>query len=124
MIDLTSVIIAIIASLGASTGFWAFIGRRREITNATAQLVMGLAHDRIVHLGLVYIDRGWVGRDEYDDLVHYLWKPYSKFGGNGLAEKIIADVGKLPIYSRARSIGMVKENLKLDITEILNGTED
>lgn len=48
-----------------------------------------------------YLDRGWITKDEYEDFIKYLWNPYSSFGGNGLAEKIMADVQKLNIRSDA-----------------------
>jgi hypothetical protein len=46
---------------------------------------------------MTYLDRGYILKDEYDDLVKYLYKPYSAFGGNGLAEKVFAEVKELPI---------------------------
>nr|DAU72732.1 MAG TPA: holin protein [Caudoviricetes sp.] len=59
--------------------------------------MLGLAHDRIVNLCMIYLDRGYILKDEYDDLVKYLIKPYSAFGGNGLAEKLFEEVKELPI---------------------------
>jgi len=50
-----------------------------------------------VHLCMTYLDRGYILKDEYDDLVKYLYKPYSAFGGNGLAEKVFEEVKELPI---------------------------
>jgi hypothetical protein len=46
---------------------------------------------------MTYLDRGYILKDEYDDLVKYLYKPYSAFGGNGLAEKVFEEVKELPI---------------------------
>ena len=111
------IVLAVIAAVGGSSGLWAYLTARHNKKSTNTRLLMGLAHDRIVHLGMSYIDRGWVTRDEYDDLLQYLWKPYSEFGGNGLAEKIVADVSKLPIYSRSRSVEMVRESLSLDVKE-------
>lgn len=62
-------------------------------------LLVGLAHDRIVHVGRGYIRRGWITFDEYEDFMKYLYDPYSKFGGNGLAEKVAEGVRALPIKS-------------------------
>jgi hypothetical protein len=95
-------LITIIASIGASSGIWAFISKRDDRRSATTQLLLGLAHDRIIYLGMSYIERGWLTKDEYEDFDKYLWKPYSHFGGNGLAEKVMNDVQKLPIYARYR----------------------
>jgi hypothetical protein len=59
--------------------------------------MLGLAHNEIIQQSLIYIARGWLTKDEYEDLMKYLWEPYSKFGGNGLAEKVINEVKGLPI---------------------------
>lgn len=90
-------VITISASVLASSGFWAFIQARSARHDAQTQLMLGLAHDRIVHLCMTYLDRGYILKDEYDDLVKYLIKPYSAFGGNGLAEKLFEEVKELPI---------------------------
>ena len=44
-----------------------------------------------------YLDRGYITRDEYENLYQYLYKPYKKVGGNGSAEHIMNQVDKLPI---------------------------
>lgn len=87
----------VIGSVGASTGFWAWLQRKDTMKKATTQLLLGLAHDRIIFLGMKYLDRGHITKDEYEDFIKYLWDPYSTFGGNGLAEKIMKDVKLLPI---------------------------
>lgn len=45
----------------------------------------------------MYINRGYITKDEYEDFVHYLYNPYAKLGGNGLAERIYKDVSDLPL---------------------------
>ena len=47
-----------------------------------------------------YLERGWVTKDEYEDIVKYLYHPYSTFGGNGLADKVMEEVKRLPMISR------------------------
>ena len=42
-------------------------------------------------------ERGYITRDEYENLYEYLYKPYEKLGGNGSAKRIMAEVDKLPI---------------------------
>jgi hypothetical protein len=90
-------LISVIVALIASGGFWAFLQRRDTRRNANTQLLLGLAHDRIIHLGMSYIERGSITKDEYEDLEKYLWSPYSAFGGNGLAEKVMTEVKLLPM---------------------------
>jgi len=101
--DWLIVIITIIGSVAASSGFWAYLQRKDALKGATTQLLLGLAHDRIIHLGMAYLERGWLTKDEYEDFMKYLVDPYSTFGGNGLAEKVVIDVKKLPISRQPRS---------------------
>ena len=58
---------------------------------------MGLAHDRIIELGIIYIERGWITQEEYENLHDYLYKPYEALGGNGTGKRIMEEVKKLPI---------------------------
>ena len=55
-------------------------------------------HDRIMYLGMVYIERGYITSDEYENLYEYLYKPYEKMGGNGSAKRNMNEVNKLPIH--------------------------
>lgn len=66
--------------------------------NLETQMLIGLAHDRIIYLGMVYVERGWISQDEYENLYEYLYKPYEKLGGNGSAKRIMMEVNKLPIH--------------------------
>ena len=60
-------------------------------------MLIGLGHDRIVWLGMKYIERGWITNDEYENLNDYLWRPYEQLGGNGSAKRIMDAVNKLEI---------------------------
>ena len=57
---------------------------------------MGLAYDKIVSVGIAFIERGWVSKDEYEEYQKYLVEPYKAMGGNGVAERIATEVGRLP----------------------------
>lgn len=70
-------------------------------------MLLGIARDRIIYLGVRYIERGSITKDEYDDYLMYFVDPYFTFGGNGLAEKIVNEVKQLPIYRRAPSTGEI-----------------
>lgn len=109
--DLFVAIGAIVGSLIASGGFWAWLSKRDTRRNATTQLLLGLAHDRIIHLGMGYIERGSITKDEYEDFEKYLYGPYSNFGGNGLAEKVMAHVKLLPMTGQDKTrFRVVKEH--------------
>lgn len=42
-------------------------------------MLVGLAHDRIMYLGMQYVDRGYVTQDEYENLRAYLYDPYKNW---------------------------------------------
>ena len=92
---------AIIIAVFASTGLWSFISmivqRYMERKSDYALMMRGLGHDRICCLGEYYVKRGCITRDEYENLVDYLYIPYKNLGGNGTAEKIINEVKQLPL---------------------------
>ena len=96
---MSDIAVAILVSFLGSTGLWAFLSKWLDNRSAQSKLIVGLAHDRIVYLGMQYIDRGWITRDEYEDLHDYLYVPYEKMGGNGSAKRVMMEVDKLPIHS-------------------------
>lgn len=65
-----------------------------------ADAVKGQGHDRVVYLGGKYIQRGGITKDEYENLYDYIYLPYKALGGNGTAEKVMKDVGNLPIITK------------------------
>ena len=90
-------LILLITAIITSQGIWTIVGARIGSKSSRIDLLKGLAHDRIIHVGRNYVKRGWISYDEYEDFMVYLYDPYAKLGGNGLAEKVIEDVKKLPI---------------------------
>lgn len=89
--------LTVVCSVIASSGFWAYISRRTDRKDVKTEMLIGLGHDRIVYLGMVYIERGYITQDEYENLYEYLYRPYEKMGGNGSAQRIMNEVNKLPI---------------------------
>lgn len=84
-----------------SSGLWALVSKRADKNNSERKMLVGLAHDRIIHLGMVYVTRGYVTQDEYENLNDYLYQPYEKMGGNGSAKRVMEEVRKLPIKRAA-----------------------
>lgn len=91
------ILITIIGSIFASSGFWAYLQRRHDKKDVRTRMLIGLGHDRVIYLGLKYVERGWITQDEYENLYEYLFKPYTEIGGNGSAEKVMHEVNKLPM---------------------------
>lgn len=95
-----NVILPILIAMITSSGFWFVIEKRVQRNSLQAELLIGLAHDRIIYLGLSYIKRGYITHDEHENLIRYLYKPYQKLEGNGTAMRIIEEVNKLPIKEK------------------------
>lgn len=99
--ELSLAIFAIVAtsltSVIASSGFWAYMMKKNLGKGANTRLLMGLAYDKIISVGMGYLERGWISMDEYQDFRRYLYEPYSELGGNGTAKRIMDEVSKLPI---------------------------
>lgn len=98
------VLIAVICSLIASSGFWAYFQKKMDCNTAANAMLIGLGHDRIMYLAGSYIERGWITSDEYENLYTYLYSPYKKMGGNGSADRIMREVDKLPIHKELSGI--------------------
>ena len=98
--------ITILLAFVGSAGFWGFLEARRKKNDANTRLLVGMAHDRIVYLGMKYIDlgmtyvqRGEITQDEYENLNDYLYEPYATAGGNGSAKRVMEEVRKLPLHN-------------------------
>lgn len=94
-----SLITALIAFLASGAGFWAYLRTRHEAKSATTRMLMGLARDKLISLGMSYIDRGWITRDEYEDYMEFFYNPYIALGGDGTAERVMHGVERLPLRS-------------------------
>lgn len=89
--------VPLVVAVLTSSGLWAVVAKRVDKGDAQRKMLVGLAHDRIIHLGMVYVDRGYITQDEYENLNDYLYTPYEKMGGNGSAKRVMDEVRKLPI---------------------------
>lgn len=104
MVSESTLIISIVGAVFASTGFWAFltslIQSKKSKDSAEGQMLKGLGHDRICYLGECYIQRGYITKDEYENLHDYLYLPYKKLGGNGTAERVMKEVDRLSLKDK------------------------
>ena len=90
------IVVTILVSVFASTGFWNVVQSRQKKQSNETKLLMGIAYTKIVQTAENYIARGWVTSDEYHELYHYLYEPYSDMGGNGAAKRLMDIVKTLP----------------------------
>ena len=88
--------VTVMCAFIASSGFWAWMTNKNNKKSASTQMILGLGHDRIIHLCEKYIENGWISSDEYENLNTYLFEPYVRMGGNGTAKRLMAIVDNLP----------------------------
>lgn len=97
--EVLKLIVTVVSATLASSGLWAYIAKRSDKKDVKTRMLVGLGHDRIMFLGMKYIERGSITRDEYENLYEYLYTPYQALGGNGSAKRIMQEVEKLSIKS-------------------------
>ena len=95
----SQIILTIVTALLASSGLWAFLGKKLERNNSEREVLVGIGHIELVFFGMQYIERGWITRDEYETM-QALYKPYVKLGGNGSGTRIMQELEKLPIRDK------------------------
>ena len=92
-------IMLIVAILG-SGGFWAILQKKADSKDINKKMLLGLAHDKLLYLLLKCIDQGSVSTDEFENIHKYLYLPYKELGGNGIVEKLMHEVERLPIKEK------------------------
>ena len=97
MAEWINTFLTILVAVLTSSGLWTFIQSRRDKKDAKTRLLVGLAHDRICYLGMSYVRRQYITRDEYENLHDYLYVPYHELGGNGSAERVMKEVNSLEL---------------------------
>lgn len=97
MNGLLDVVVTVMLSVFASSGFWAFVMSRQNRNTAEQQLILGIGYYSICNLAGQYIARGYITRQEYADFNKYLYEPYRARGGNGTAERLKKELDNLPI---------------------------
>jgi hypothetical protein len=102
MNDWVGPLVVLVTALLGSSGLFAYLGSRNKTQGAMVRLLLGLAYDKIATLGMHYIERGWITRDEYEEFHKDLYTPYRDFGGNGVAEQIMNQVSNLPFRTHGR----------------------
>jgi hypothetical protein len=102
-------VVSVIVATLASSGLWAYVASRSNKKSDSTKLLLGMAHGRMIEQGMVYLRRGWVSTDEYQDYKEYLYDPYKSLGGAGVVDRLMEELAKLPIRSHAPYEQALKE---------------
>ena len=63
-----TIVITVLTSSGFTSALFAFLQKLADKKDIKTKMLIGLGHDRIVYLGMKYIERGWITKDEYENL--------------------------------------------------------
>jgi len=107
-IRLLELAVTSLVAILASSGFWVYLDKKRGTRDLSRRLLIGLAHDRIIYPCMLYIHRGTITQEEYENLAVYLYKPYIDMGGNGTAVRLMAEVDKLPIIKTSSLLALIE----------------
>lgn len=88
--------LTVLASVLASSGFWAFIQNKRDKKDAKTLMILGIGYQQIRTIGNEYIHRGWISLEEYNEFIKYLYSPYKALNGDGAADRIKETLSHLP----------------------------
>lgn len=90
----SDILITVISTALASSGFWAFFQSRLQARDAEKSkdsaekcALLGILHQELKRECKRYIDKGEIHINEYEDLRKYVYEPYKKLGGNGTGEE-------------------------------------
>jgi len=64
--------------------------------DAMSQGVLAILHDRLFQISIRFIEKGEIPFDEFENL-EYMYKRYTKLGGNGACESLFTKVKELKI---------------------------
>lgn len=99
----------IIAAIIGSNALFAFLqylitrhdmreAKKNDKDSLQSKMILGLGHDKLLHLTSKYVRRGGITLKEKQNL-RYLYVPYKEMGGNGDCEIGYNACSKLPIIS-------------------------
>ena len=96
----SDVIVAIVVSIFASTGFWTLINsiytNKVNKKSVERKALLGLLHEQLAEKCEDYLKDKWISLQDYEDLRKYIYEPYRELGGNGTGEDLFKKVGNLP----------------------------
>lgn len=93
-------LITIAVAIISSSGVWGLFNLAIQRKSDTTRLLIGVAHHLIVRESHRLLEQGYMTSEEYRNLRKGLYERYKQLGGNGLAEKMVNEVEKLPIKNR------------------------
>lgn len=86
----------LISAIFGAPGIWAWAKTKADHNDNVAKLILAVSKNQLISLGRIYIERGYVTMDEYEEYEKE-YSIYSALGGNGLARRVFEQVDDLPM---------------------------
>ena len=86
----------LLSAVLSSPGIWAWAKTKTDRNSNAEKLLLAVSRNQLIALGRIYIDRGYVTMDEYEEYERE-YQIYSSLGGNGLARRLFEQVDDLPM---------------------------
>lgn len=86
----------LLSAVFGAPGMWAFVKAKTDRGDNAAKLLLTVSKSQLVSLGRMYLERGYITMDEYEEY-EAEYRIYSDLGGNGLARRIFEQVDELPM---------------------------
>ena len=86
----------LITTVLSGPGIWAWAKTRTQRNDSEDKLLLQVAKNQLVSQGRLYLKRGYITMDEYEEYESE-YQVYSNLGGNGLARRIFEQVDELPM---------------------------
>lgn len=86
----------LVTTVLSGPGIWAWAKTLTQRNDAEDKLLLQVAKNQLVSQGRVYLKRGYITMDEYEEYESE-YQVYSDLGGNGLARRIFEQVDELPM---------------------------
>lgn len=84
------------STLLGAPGMWAFVKAKTDRNSNADKLLLAVSRNQLISLGRIYIERGYITMDEYEEY-EAEYQIYSALGGNGLARRVFEQVDALPM---------------------------
>ena len=86
----------LLSAFFGAPGLWAFVKTKTDRSDKTMNLLLSVSRTQLIALGRLYIERGYVTMDEYEEYEKE-YSIYYALGGNGLARRVFEQVDELPM---------------------------
>lgn len=86
----------LLTTILSGPGIWAWAKTKTDHNNNASKLLLSVSRNQLISLGRIYIERGYITMDEYEEYESE-YQIYSALGGNGLARRVFEQVDDLPM---------------------------